>query len=174
MALFQSPRCLYCDYHTETCQRLLQYPYIPETSSILNSVTGQFSCSLDLLKKDFTQIFSVFFQKQYKCVLLAIVTSPIFQEIYYFHQKKVSDRFKIFFSTNPKEGFFFFTSTSVSHPSPHLFVFYYFPNSLLQRGTQLISVQSIDKLKSPIQFVKEERSAHSCKIIISFAFLSQL
>ena len=60
-------------------------------------VIGQFACSLDWLKKDLTQILPVFFQKQYKCVLLATVTASIFKEIYYFHQKKVSDWFKIFF-----------------------------------------------------------------------------
>lgn len=186
MALFQSPSDwlwntkAICDYHTEiTILRLVGgscNTHIFQKFPVYKiQMTGQFSCSLDLLKKDLTQILSVFFQKQYKCVLLAIVTSPIFQEIYYFHQKKISDHFKIFFlQTLKRASPPPFTSTSIPlYPNSHLF-FYYFPNSFLQRGTQLISVQNIGKLKSPIQFVKEERSAHSCKIIISFAFLSQL
>lgn len=93
-------------------------------------VTGQFSCSLDLLKKDVTQILSVFFQEQYKCVLLAIVTSPIFQEIYYFHQKMLPDRFKIFFLQTLKRAFFFPLLPPLSLSTP-TFIFFKLFSQLL-------------------------------------------
>lgn len=94
------------------------------------SLSAAWICWRKTLHRYFLYSFK---KKQHKCILLATVTAPIFKEIYYFHQRKVSDCFKIFPPTNPKEGLFLYFHLCSSLPQPSVVCFLLFSQLLPAR-----------------------------------------